>query len=262
MTIENGDDDVAPPHARSGTDRHPGVEAHGSNGGVHAIVARQLDAARGIAIDALTVLNEAGMTYPASFARAACGNLDRATASLQVLASYEMDEDDGDPAHGIEHLTLTDGRRLGIHSRIRSCGTLTDRGAIQPNGEFDASVRRSPPVTQTASRDLGWDLVASRVAREFARDDVSAALLRRALPSVTWFHLPTRARWLTSRAAAATTVRLMRDGSPAPALAPWRVPEPLDAQVAEMIGALDWAPLTDGMIRRVKGRPAAARTLN
>jgi hypothetical protein len=207
----------------------------------HALIAGRLLEARDTLADGFGTLSGAGLSYAAAFTRAACGNVDRAVETIMVLAENDEATPTRTPEAELEHLTLANGMRTGVLSKVSACGRLAVRGTRGLAGEFVEDRDADAEITTFDAPDLGWDLIGSETAADLARGDVAAALLVRALDRRTWLHAKTRTRWTASRPGARAIVRVLRSGKPVPELAS-RSASPIDARVADLLTGLGWHP--------------------
>jgi hypothetical protein len=183
-------------------------------------------------------LREAGMHHAATYAHDATATL---RLARRILA--ERRKRDGDPTgpDGPSEALVTDtGQRTGFALRLDEDG-IACRGGLSPDGRFSPMQVTGIPIPTIAHRDLGWELTTSATAREFAADDLSAALLRRALAGTGWIAARDRQRWSTSWTGASTILRMLRDGRPAPALREGS-DDLIDGAVASLLADVGWRP--------------------
>ncbi|RUN76495.1 hypothetical protein EJC47_11020 [Sphingomonas sp. TF3] len=183
-------------------------------------------------------LREAGMHHAATYAHDATATLRLAG---RILAErLERDGAATGPDGPWEALVTETGQRTGFALRPDENG-VAYRGRLSPDGRFSPTPGTGIPIPAIAHRDLGWELTTSAMAREFAADDLSAALLRRALAGTGWIATHDRQRWSTSWTGASTILRMLRGGRPAPALR--EGPDDLiDGAVAQLLAGLGWLP--------------------
>lgn len=172
-------------------------------------------------------LRAEGEPHASVHVNAACRSLRGAVANLARRSPPAL-------APGIEDgeaLITGDGRDTGF--LLLPIGGGAGRRTVR-------SQARADPGVIVPSPDLAWDLISCRAASEFAKDDVAAGLLARALAQTGWTSARRGARWTTSATGANTIVRLLRRGSPFIHL--YGGGHLIDDEVLGLIGQVGWHP--------------------
>lgn len=227
------------PNGRLRLRRRPRLAGISSAAPLAGIVRDVTSARQALALSA-TRLERAGASYPAAYARSACGNADRAIEALCVISERERASRTGIGGPEFENLTTLQGRGTGILIRVRGGGGVSDRLRRDASGGFTEDPDAEVPIPVLEVPDLGWDLLRSDAAKALAVGDAAAGLLVRALSRVAWLHVRSKVRWSASRDCAALLARMLRDGRSAPDFADGVGTAAVDARVEDLVASLGW----------------------